>query len=708
MRNILNVVAATLSIALMLGAMAGLNIVSAQSLVDYDADDDGLIEIEWLEQLDAMRWDLDGDGYIDDGGNEETYFEAFPNAVEGMGCTEGCIGYELTADLNFKSPRSYVSGAVNGRWTNGNGWLPIGINNSFNATFEGNNHSISNLFTRRTGHNSPEVAGLFGQLGHSVSRLKLVNVDVMGERIVGGLAGSTWAVITAVQVSGKVSATEDVAGGLAGHSSGNIHNSHSSADVTGGWNAGGLVGANSGSITSSYATGSVLAKGDAGGLVADNNGRITSSYATGRVSSTDESSGNSAGLVARNSGPIRFSYATGSVSGRLAGGLVGYNPHATIMHSYATGNVSGTSYTGGLVALTEGNMTIAASYATGRVSGRIAGGFIGHDRGGGSIIASYATGRVSTGGTAGGFIGLTHGSSVTFTYSTGKVLKTNEEAIIGGFIGRNESETSAITSSYWLRELPIQHAGVGEGSTDGVRGVSTEQMQSPTNYTGIYGNWLIDLDNTDGDYDETTGKDDFWDFGTSSDYPALKVDVDGDGTATWWEGGRQHGRSAPTSTPTPPPTATHTPTATATHTPTPTNTATPTQTATATNTSTPTATATNTPVPTATPPPTMTPMSTDTPVPTATAVPTETATQVPVPTVTPQPTQTHVPATQTPAVVVVVVTATPEADVPSGGGCNSAGAVSAETGVANLLFLIAPLVIMGGVRLGRRHKGVAS
>ena len=53
---------ASLTVALMSVAMAGLNGVSAQSAVDYDADDDGLIEIEWLEQLDAVRWDLDGDG----------------------------------------------------------------------------------------------------------------------------------------------------------------------------------------------------------------------------------------------------------------------------------------------------------------------------------------------------------------------------------------------------------------------------------------------------------------------------------------------------------------------------------------------------------------------------------------------------------------------------------------------------------------------
>ena len=49
-------------IGLVLVAVAGTDVVSAQSAVDYDTDDDGLIEIEWLEQLDAVRWDLDGDG----------------------------------------------------------------------------------------------------------------------------------------------------------------------------------------------------------------------------------------------------------------------------------------------------------------------------------------------------------------------------------------------------------------------------------------------------------------------------------------------------------------------------------------------------------------------------------------------------------------------------------------------------------------------
>ena len=165
MRNALTAIYAALSIALMLGVMAGLNIASAQSPVDYDADNDGLIEIEWLEQLNAVRWDLNGDGAVDDGGNAEAYSAAFPNAPERMGCTDGCRGYELTRDLNFKSGSSYAAHAVNSRWTRGNGWVPIGINDSFRAAFEGNGFTISNLYIDRVGDDQPEASGLFARTG---------------------------------------------------------------------------------------------------------------------------------------------------------------------------------------------------------------------------------------------------------------------------------------------------------------------------------------------------------------------------------------------------------------------------------------------------------------------------------------------------------------------------------------------------------------
>ena len=85
MSNIIKTVWAALSIALILGAMAGLNIVSAQTAVNYDADGDGLIEIELLEQMNAVRWDLDGDGVVDDESNAAAYSAAFPDAEGGNG-----------------------------------------------------------------------------------------------------------------------------------------------------------------------------------------------------------------------------------------------------------------------------------------------------------------------------------------------------------------------------------------------------------------------------------------------------------------------------------------------------------------------------------------------------------------------------------------------------------------------------------------------
>ncbi|MDE2688299.1 MAG: hypothetical protein OXI16_12500 [Chloroflexota bacterium] len=267
-----------------------------------------------------------------------------------------------------------------------------------------------------------------------------------------------------------------------------------------------------------------------------------------------------------------------------------------------------------------------------------------------------------------------------------------ENVLISGFVGRND-EGSSIAASFWNTETSGESTGVGEGPNTGVEGKTVAELQEPIDYTGIYSAWLLDLDNADGDYDETTGVDDVWDFGTSSQYPELKADLDDSGHASWWEFGPQHGRPQPTATPTPIATATPTPTATATATATPTITPTPTNTPIPTETPTPTATATHTPTATPTETPTMTPTPTDTPVPAATA------THTPMPTDTPEPTATPVPPTQTP--VIIVVTATPDADAPTAGGCNSVGAVPVGTGMASLLLLLAPVGVAFAAR--RRH-----
>ena len=200
--------------------------------IDYDADNDGLIEIRNLEQLNAMRWDLDGNGQSKNHG----YRVAFPNPTVDKGCeftiTDGiittisdvCRGYELATDLDFNDAGSYASGGVNTAWTSGTGWTPIGSWSArWSAAFEGNGHTISNLHIDSA--SLREGLGLIGAMNSSgsIRRLGLVNADVKGE-----LAGN-------LEYSHFV-------GALVGHNKGgDIAACYGSVAVHGGTFVGGLV-----------------------------------------------------------------------------------------------------------------------------------------------------------------------------------------------------------------------------------------------------------------------------------------------------------------------------------------------------------------------------------------------------------------------------------------------------------------------------------
>ena len=170
--------------------------------VDYDADDDGLIEIRNLAQLDAVRHDLNGDGVVDgqDGatgrglGDPRAYEAAFPQAVESMGCGhfDGCIGYELAADLDFDTNGNHVADEGDAFWNGGTGWVPIGgagsagqsLQHPFRAAFDGNGHVIANLFIDT---DTLPFAALFGfgadaRTSRCVIRhVGLVDADLNGE-----------------------------------------------------------------------------------------------------------------------------------------------------------------------------------------------------------------------------------------------------------------------------------------------------------------------------------------------------------------------------------------------------------------------------------------------------------------------------------------------------------------------------------------------
>ena len=256
--------------------------------MDYDADADGLIEIANLAQLNAMRWDLDGDGTASSG-DETEYAAAFPNPRGGTVCPTtitgvACTGYELAADLDFDTNGngrtwSESGGALTGDGdeydNSGMGWEPVGTDAArFAAVFRGNGRTIDNLFVNR-----PGLVGLFGSTD-TTSRLESVglrNARVAGSGVVGILAGEAHGKVVGCYATGTAgSPTTPTVGGLVGQLRGEITASYSAAAVDGSDQIGGLVGAVVGDfgqtrmVSASYAVGrtSALPEGLwAGGLM---------------------------------------------------------------------------------------------------------------------------------------------------------------------------------------------------------------------------------------------------------------------------------------------------------------------------------------------------------------------------------------------------------------------------------------------------------
>ena len=308
--------------------------------VDYDVDDDGLIEIATLARLDAVRHDLDGDGVpagvgAAAAGAAAAHAATFPDAAEGMGCpAAGCAGYELVADLDFDTDGSGAADAGDAFWNGGAGWRPLGtFDEPFTGVFSGNGRTVSHLFV-----GGGDNAGLFGLSSGVVRGVGVVDADVTGSRCAGALAGLNGGRVEASWSTGAVTGDSCV-GGLVG--------------VNGLWVPdGGTFRPLAGSVTASWSSADATAEQWVGGLVGYNNGTVVASYATGAVTATTEGSG-AGGLVGRmgfGENRIAASYATGAVSGRggSVGGLVGHAmPHDRVEASYWDTETSGVTRGGG-------------------------------------------------------------------------------------------------------------------------------------------------------------------------------------------------------------------------------------------------------------------------------------------------------------------------------------------------------------------------
>ncbi len=228
-----------------------------------------------------------------------------------------------------------------------------GLNGTFNGTFDGNGHTISNLTYTTSGKN---FIGLFTILssGGEIKDLGLINVNVdagTGENYyVGGLVGANDGTVSNCYTTGSVtgSAYGAYVGGLMGANGGIgvVSNCHATSSVEGYAIVGGLVGLNFGTISNCYATGDVLGEEEwgTGGLVGlndtnglDHIGTVSNCYATGDVLGND----GVGGLVGANESMISNCYATGPVSGTGdVGGLVGADIDGSYTSSFWDSDVN--------------------------------------------------------------------------------------------------------------------------------------------------------------------------------------------------------------------------------------------------------------------------------------------------------------------------------------------------------------------------------
>ena len=412
------------------------------SPIDYDEDNDGLIEIRTLAQLDATRWDYNGDGQSapDD---SVKYQAAFPEAMEDMGCpSDGCSGYELVADLDFDTNGNGYVDADDDYWNDGEGWRPTRSKWAIHrealatardvGTFDGNGHTIANLWKR------PLFQDNYGTIRN------LVLSDVYVVHGCGALLCVNSGTVSGITASGEVGGETqegDRVGGLVGFcNGGTVTNSTVNVRVWGRNDVGGLVGSGC-SIIDSTASGEVHGNGNVGGL-AGSGGGITNSTATGNVFGHTHVGG----LVGESSGPISDSSASGDVFGTGTyhtggvGGLVGTNDGYTITGSTATGNVSGFASVGGLVGFQPLGEIIGSS-ASGNVTGDHApnapahkvnnniGGLVGNNRS--AIRDSESSGTVSGENQIGGLVGLNDGHIERSTAS-GDVKGVE---YVGGLVG---------------------------------------------------------------------------------------------------------------------------------------------------------------------------------------------------------------------------------------------------------------------------------
>ena len=334
-------------------------------------------------------------------------------------------------------------------YTTGEGWVPIGTNtNKFLGTFDGNGHTIKNLYINRPSSN---FQGLLGCSEGDILNLEIKNADLYVKGCSAILVGmQDYGDVSNCSVEGKIVSTFHSIGGLVGQVRGDTETKIGtcSAEVTinGDRNLGGLIG--------------LVAKGST--ITVDN------CYSISKID-----------------------------GGYQLGGLLGHANDATnvsISNCYANTNIvtkntsTNVAWTGGLIGAASGNVSIADCSVTGSIRALaegtkncFIGGFIGGQTTDAEFLninSCYSDVDIVVEGATdellniGGFCGgIQVGASINNCYATGGVVVGNTPFAdnIGGFIGyidrqKNNNTLATIENCYNKNKIEINTTKLLDGS----------------------------------------------------------------------------------------------------------------------------------------------------------------------------------------------------------------------------------------------------
>ena len=282
--------------------------------------------------------------YLGEGTQESPYLVKTYSDLKKM---HGSGYYKLDNDIDLKNSLNEESPFE--------GWYPLGVYSEAITNFDGGNHKISNLFISRDG----DLVGLFSSLTDAtVKNLTIEVADakcVEGKEKVGILAGRlNNCTIDNVTIKGTVNG-EKIVGGLAGQINGGYVNNViiSESSIVGKNYVGGIAGTSSAIVTLCSFDGRVsdlVAEKDGfdnsvvvyvGGLTAVSKGTISESKVEGNVTA-NRSGSKVGGLVSDNYSAIQNSYCTANVNGgTYAAGIAATN-YSIVEYCYASGNITTT------------------------------------------------------------------------------------------------------------------------------------------------------------------------------------------------------------------------------------------------------------------------------------------------------------------------------------------------------------------------------